>query len=193
MNLLIKETVLQRIMRKTGRNPCQCKCSLCREQSHILCLGTPEDIEKIIDAGYGDKLEITNWAVGIIMGVTKNVIPMLQARADNEYCVFFNDELCQLHDKGLKPTEGRLSHHSTRIDKFKASKSNAMNEEVLKIVLNDKTFSQREAETIVGSHGRLFDLVGKGAIRAEKKPTNRQNGRWYCNAYDVLKYDALKY
>lgn len=43
-----------------------------------------------------------------------------------------------------------------------------LNEEVLKIVLNDKTFSQREAEKIVGSRGRLFDLVGKGAIRAEK-------------------------
>lgn len=68
-----------------------------------------------------------------------------------------------------------------------------MNEDVLKIVLNDKTFSQREAETIVGSRRRLFDLVGKGAIRAEKKPANRQNGRWYCNAYDVLKYAALKY
>ena len=57
MNLLIKETVLQRIMRKTGRKPCQCKCSLCKEQCHTPCLGTPEDIEKIIDAGYGDKLE----------------------------------------------------------------------------------------------------------------------------------------
>lgn len=68
-----------------------------------------------------------------------------------------------------------------------------LNEEVLKIVLNDKTFSQREAEKIVGSRGRLFDLVGKGAIRAEKKPANRQNGRWFCNAYDVIKYASLKY
>ena len=127
MNLLIQETVLQRIMRKTGRKPCQCKCSLCKEQCHTPCLGTPVDIEKIIDAGYGDKLEITYWAVGIIMGVTKSAIPMLQARAGNEYCVFFNDGLCQLHDKGLKPTEGKLSHHSTRIDNFKASKSIAWN------------------------------------------------------------------
>lgn len=68
-----------------------------------------------------------------------------------------------------------------------------LNEDVLKIVLNDKTFSQREAEKIVGSRGRLFDLVGKGAIRAEKKPANRQNGRWYCNAYDVLKHATLKF
>ena len=39
---------------------------------------------------------------------------------------------------------------------------------------------------------RLFRLVGSGAIRAEKKPANRQNGRWYCNAFDVLKHAALK-
>ena len=63
-----------------------------------------------------------------------------------------------------------------------------LNEEILKIVLNDKTFGQREAATIVGGRG----LVGSGAIRAEKKPANRQNGRWYCNAFDVLKHAALK-
>ena len=54
-----------------------------------------------------------------------------------------------------------------------------INEEVLKIVLNDKTFGQREAADIVGGRGRLFRLVDSGDIRAEKKPTNRQNGRWY--------------
>ena len=67
-----------------------------------------------------------------------------------------------------------------------------LNEEVLKIVLNDKTFGQREAATIMGGRGRVFRLVGSGAIRAEKKPANRQNGRWYCNAFDVLKHAALK-
>ena len=67
-----------------------------------------------------------------------------------------------------------------------------LNEEVLIIVLNEMTFGQREAATIVGGRGRLFRLVGSGAIRAEKKPANRQNGRWYCNAFDVLKHAALK-
>lgn len=43
-----------------------------------------------------------------------------------------------------------------------------INEEVLKIVLNDKTFGQREAADIVGGRGRLFRLVGSGDIRAEK-------------------------
>ena len=60
-----------------------------------------------------------------------------------------------------------------------------LNEAILKIVLNDKTFSQREAEKIVGSRNRLFE-------RAEKKPSDRQNGRWYCNAYDVIKFACIK-
>lgn len=68
-----------------------------------------------------------------------------------------------------------------------------LNDDVLKIVLNDKTFGQREAADIVGGRGRLFKLVGSGAIRAEKRRADRQNGKWFCNAYDVLKYASLKY
>lgn len=67
-----------------------------------------------------------------------------------------------------------------------------LDENVLKVVLNDKTFGQREAASIVGGRGRLFHLVGSGKIRAEKIPADRQNGRWYCNAYDVIKHAALK-
>lgn len=72
------------------------------------------------------------------------------------------------------------------------SKSNAMNEEVLKIVLNNKTFGRDEAADIVGGLSRLVDLIGKGKIRAQKR-TQKQNGKWFCNAYDVLKYATLKY
>lgn len=65
-----------------------------------------------------------------------------------------------------------------------------LNENVLQVALGGITFSQRESEKIVGSRTRLFELVGKGKIRAEK-PADRQNGRWYCNAYDVIKYASL--
>ncbi len=67
-----------------------------------------------------------------------------------------------------------------------------LNEDVLKIVLNNKSFGQREAAEIVGGRGRLFRLVGSGEIRAEKIPADRQNGRWHCNAYDVIKHAVLK-
>lgn len=126
-DLLIKETQLQRIIRKTGRRPCECKCSLCKMQCHTPCLGTPQDIEKLIDAGYSDRLLPTLWGAGMIMGVINFPVPMIQIASSDDYCSFFHNGLCELHDRGLKLTEGRLSHHSTRIDNFKASKSIAWN------------------------------------------------------------------
>lgn len=67
-----------------------------------------------------------------------------------------------------------------------------INEEVLKIVLNDKTFGRDQAADIVGGLSRLIELIGKGLIRAEKR-TNKQNGKWFCNAWDVIKWAQLKY
>ena len=66
-----------------------------------------------------------------------------------------------------------------------------INEEVLKIVLNNKTFGRDEAADIVGGLSNLKKLIGKGKIRAEKK-TQKQNGKWFCNAYDVIKHATLK-
>ena len=66
-----------------------------------------------------------------------------------------------------------------------------LNEEVLKIVLNNKTFGRDEAADIVGGLSNLKKLIGKGKIRAEKK-TQKQNGKWFCNAYDVIKHATLK-
>lgn len=125
--LLIRETSLQRVMRKTGRVPIQCKCSACKNQCRTPCLGTPEDIEKIIDAGYADRLALTQWAAGIFLGVINVPIPMIQPVAGKEYCAFLENGLCILHDKDLKPTEGRLSHHIIRKDNFNPSMSIAWN------------------------------------------------------------------
>lgn len=125
--VIVRESPFQRIIRKTGRKPTQCKCRLCKEQCHQPCLGTPQDILRIIDAGFADKLAPTMWAAGLLMGVTDRVVPMIQASTVGDWCVFYHDGLCELHDKELKPTEGRLSHHSIRIDNFKPGKSLAWN------------------------------------------------------------------
>lgn len=122
------ESTFYKIARKTGRKPVECKCSACKSQCMIApCLGTPEDIEKIIDAGYGDKIFDTAWASGIMIGVTSKIVDMYQALQRPEGCVFFKDGLCELHDKGLKPTEGRLSHHSIKPDNFVRAKSISWN------------------------------------------------------------------
>ena len=112
------------IMQKSGRKPTVCNCERCKAQCHTPCLGTPEDINKLIEAGYQDRLAPTLWAAGMIMGLIDHPIKMLQPKQeDNGWCTFYNDGLCELHDKGLKPTEGRLSHHSIRIDNIVPQKS----------------------------------------------------------------------
>lgn len=65
-----------------------------------------------------------------------------------------------------------------------------LDEDVLKIVLNDKTFCRDVAADIVGGLPKLRRLIENGKIRAEKR-TCAQNGKWFCHAYDVLKYASL--
>ena len=65
-----------------------------------------------------------------------------------------------------------------------------MNEEILKIVLNDKTFSKDESVSIVGGLRRFTELCANGMIRYSKQ-SSAQNGRWKCNAYDVIKHASL--
>ena len=122
------ETSLQRIMRKTGRKPIECKCQKCKQQCKTPCLGTPEDILRLIKAGYKERLAITHWWVGIARGKLDFPVIMIQARQEeNGYCTFFRDGLCELHDLGLNPTEGRLSHHSITKENFKFGKSLSWN------------------------------------------------------------------
>lgn len=119
------ESQLSKISRKTGRKISFCKCTECKKQCTTPCLGTPQDIEKIIDAGHKDKIFATDWYAGMLMGITDKPIFMFQAELVDTtgFCTFFENGLCKLHDSGLKPTEGKLSHHSTKMDNFKANKS----------------------------------------------------------------------
>lgn len=78
-----------------------------------------------------------------------------------------------------------INHYNTKVNKKRA-----MNEEVLKIVLNDKSFSKDESISIVGGLRRFTELCAKGRIRYSKA-SSAQNGRWKCNAFDVLKNASL--
>lgn len=64
-----------------------------------------------------------------------------------------------------------------------------LNEEALKLAFNSKTFGFRFSASIVGGRKRLSDLIERGKIRAEKR-TETQNGKWFCNAWDVIKYSS---
>jgi len=67
-------------------------------------------------------------------------------------------------------------------------------EERLQVILrlmNDQTFGLRKSEKIVGGRARLERLIVDGKIRAEKGNASAQNGKWFCNASDVLRYAKL--
>lgn len=119
----LKMTPLQRIMDRTGKSPSECKCALCKLQCRTPCIGTPQDILRLIDAGYGSRLTVWTWPFGLVWGLIDFEVTMIQPKEENGFCTFFHDGLCELHDLGLKPTEGRLSHHTTKVETLKPAKS----------------------------------------------------------------------
>lgn len=81
-----------------------CTCDKCKNMCKVPCIGTPKDIEAIIDAGYADRLKETMWMVGYL-AVKEKPIAMIQPTEKDGWCAFRRpDGLCELHDRGLKPT-----------------------------------------------------------------------------------------
>ncbi len=58
-------------------------------------------------------------------------------------------------------------------------------------LMNGQTFGLRFSEKLVGGRARLERLIVEGKIRADKVNASAQNGKWQCNASDVLRYAKL--
>ena len=63
----------------------------------------------------------------------------------------------------------------------------AIHLENILMAMANKSFCKTTAAEIVGGRTRLVRLVESGEIRATKT-SKQQNGRWYCNAADVLRH-----
>ena len=104
-----------------------CSCEMCKKMCQTTpCIGTPKDIEKIIDAGFKDKLSITGWATGLMIGTHSEIINIIAPKYDdkNKACSFYENGLCKLHDLNLKPTEGKYATHiksELTLEEFKKS------------------------------------------------------------------------
>lgn len=59
-------------------------------------------------------------------------------------------------------------------------------------LMNDQTFGLRFSEKLVGGRARLERLIVEGKVRAEKGNPTAQNGKWLCNASDVLRHAIIK-
>lgn len=52
-------------------------------------------------------------------------------------------------------------------------------------IMSTETFSKDQAAYIVGGEKKLLRLIEAGEVDADK-PSNTQNGKWRCNAAQVL-------
>jgi len=93
----------------------ECSCERCQRMCHTPCTGTPEDIEAIMEAGYGDRLCLDDWP-----GEVPDIHPALKGYESQNApyhtqskigCTFWKEGKCELHDKGLKPLGGKYAHH----------------------------------------------------------------------------------
>ena len=92
-----------------------CSCDTCAQMCKDRpCWGTPEDIKKIIDAGFRERLMIDYWVA------SPNIYMLAPAIVGHENgnapdypegrCTFLDaNNLCELHTLGIKPTEGKIA------------------------------------------------------------------------------------
>lgn len=74
----------------------------------------------------------------------------------------------------------------SRFQITKVDSSAILLENILNIMA-DFTFGKKDAMHIVGGEKKLTDLIAAGEIDASK-PTDAQNGKWFCNAAQVLRH-----
>ena len=104
-----------------------CACPECQAMCQRRpCWPTPLDAQRLIDAGYADRLMIDWWFDRAQNKTVYVLTPAIAGRESGEApahptgrCAFLNENnLCDLHDLDLKPTEGRIAlcHDRTPAD-----------------------------------------------------------------------------
>ncbi len=105
-------SALEQLLASTGLKPSECSCRVCRQKcTEMVCLGTPDDIVRLINAGY--TLLLRRVMMKVVMVHQRRVmdVGMIQLMSDDNGCALFKDGHCIVHHLGLKPTEGRYYLH----------------------------------------------------------------------------------
>lgn len=102
-----------------------CSCSTCKGMCVRPCWPIPSEILPLIESGYTSSLMLDWWEGDFHDGEHDRVYivcPSSPGREGNyapdflglqSGCIFLTQKgLCRLHPLGLKPTEGRVAHHS---------------------------------------------------------------------------------
>jgi hypothetical protein len=95
--------------------PTECDCEKCSLMCHAPCCGTPDDMEILMNTGYGNRLIYDG-----LPGGEKMLKPAVKGYEgknspwqtfSKEGCTFWKEKKCELHSLGLKPTQGKLVIH----------------------------------------------------------------------------------
>ena len=96
-----------------------CSCNTCKGMCMRPCWPTPAEAQKLIKAGHGARLMMDWWEGGGPNGSNIEILAPASSgyeggtapySANSSACNFQNAEgLCELHDSGLKPVEGRFA------------------------------------------------------------------------------------
>lgn len=96
----------------------KCSCDTCKSMCSRPCWPTPEEAERLIDAGFASKLMLDYWVGDAEDGGDIDLLcpanPGSEGRRADTFdirrgCIFHVEGLCQLHDSGLKPIEGKMA------------------------------------------------------------------------------------
>ena len=115
-----------------------CSCKTCKGMCKRACWPTPQEAARLLDAGYANKLMLDAWIGGfdndhkdcyLVCPATPGFGGRWAPGLGDDFdwfgaglrggCVMHgSDGLCELHDKGLKPFEGRVAHHSKDVPRL---------------------------------------------------------------------------
>lgn len=102
------------------KEPETCSCDICKSMCERPCWPTPEEAFALIEAGLGPRLMQDEWVPApqllcpALIGHEGGYAPFIPYGK----CTFQTaDGLCELHNLGLKPFEGRMAHHDHTVNK----------------------------------------------------------------------------
>lgn len=82
----------------------ECACLICVMMCTTPCWPTPDEAQRLIDAGYGHRLQLETEPHG------SRILKVIVPKSRGGWCTFNSERgNCVLHKKGLKPLEGRLA------------------------------------------------------------------------------------
>jgi hypothetical protein len=149
---------------KTVNCTCDVCVAMCEEKP---CHGTPEEMQRLIDAGHSDRLALyfcQNYSLKPKLEYVEYLgpSPVFEQRG----CTFLKDKRCELHASGMKPLEGRVVWHGkTNMRRFPVPRGYTLREYIASLWANEP--AQMLVDSWKRSHltSNEYEAVKAGMLR----------------------------